>query len=262
MSEPAHRADSSGVAWLGRNLTPQPFAGDHGDADSVIAEALRSWFAAPAAEQWQREADVVNALAGRRLLVGVIPVPGQGQPSPDHLRGDASADLAVAIVAGPGGRALPVFTSTDILLAWDGAARPVPVEAERAALAAVAEQCDELLVDADDPAQFRLCRPALWALAHGRWWVTPAMDGQVVAAVQRATAEVSASQPHLRSAHCQGEPWGGLVVVVRLAVGLDQAGLTRVTTALGMALGRDPVITERVQGLRLVIRSAPATMAQ
>ena len=43
-------------------MTAQPFAGDHGDADVVIAQALRSWFAAPAAEQWRREVDVVNAL--------------------------------------------------------------------------------------------------------------------------------------------------------------------------------------------------------
>ncbi len=176
---------------------------------------------------------------------------------PDHVRGDAGADMALAVlVDAEDGRTLPVFTAAASLAAWDQAARPVPVEAQRAALAAVAEGCDELVLDVAGPVRFRVARPAVWALAQGRPWAPPAQDDEVVAAVQRATAEVGADQPALRSTLCLPAPAGGLVVVAAVEPGLAPADLDRLGGALGVALGRRAEVAERVAGLRLVIRPA------
>jgi hypothetical protein len=203
------------------------------------------------------EAAVLASLAGRRLLIGVVAVLGQGHPLPDDVRGDAGADMALAVlVADDGSRTLPVFAGTQELAAWDPTARPVPVEAERAALAAVAEDCDELVLDVAGPVAFRVTRPALWALAQGRRWVPAAQDDDVVAAVRQVTAQVAARFPALRSTLCLPAPRAGLVVVAFVAPGLEPAEVDRLSGTLGVELGRRPEVAERVSALRLVIRPA------
>ena len=255
MSEPA---DSFGVPWQGRTLTEQPFAGDDGSQAPEVAAALATWVGADqddVAAVVAAEMAVMAALAGRRLMVGVVAVLGEGHPLPDHVRGDAGADMALAVlVAADGARRLPVFTSTQALAAWNPSARPVPVEAERAGLAAVAEDCDELLLDVAGPVPFRVPRPALWALAQGRPWRSPAQDDELVAAVQAVTVMVAGQMPALRSAACLPAPLAGLVVVAVVDEGLDGVALDRLTAALGVELGRRAEVAERVANVRLVVR--------
>ena len=151
--------DSAGVPWHGRDLAPHPFAGDDGSADPALAGVLDA-----AAEGGASVADVVRALAAARVLVPVSAAIGDGNPLPDHVRGDLGAEAAVAIVAGPDGRhALPVFTSTDTMARWDPAARPIPVESSRAALSAVdraiPKGCSRFLIERPAPGHCAACQP-------------------------------------------------------------------------------------------------------
>ena len=99
--------------------------------------------------------EVVMCLTAHRLLVPLLEVDG------DLLEGDdadpcAGSDRAVAAVSmrEPDGRPLGLaFTGMAPLVAWDAAARPLPVEATRAAGAIVAEGGRALLVDAGSAAR-------------------------------------------------------------------------------------------------------------
>src|SRR3712207_9524150 len=74
---------------------------------------------------------------------------------------------------------MPVFTSVDAMRAWHPEARPVPSDAGRAALSAVGEGWEVLVVDPAGPVTAVLPRPAVWALAQGRPWRPAVRDGVV-----------------------------------------------------------------------------------
>lgn len=123
---------------------PDPgFAGDTGEADPVLLSALAAF------ETGQADATAVEGiLATSRLLVPVVALLVDETVTPDDLRQDKQADMAMVTVTGRDGRrGLPVFTSVAALQAWNPAARPVPVDAARAARAALDDGADALLVD-------------------------------------------------------------------------------------------------------------------
>jgi SseB protein N-terminal domain len=116
--------DSAGVPFGGRELTGTGFDGDTGEADPALTAAL----AAPGDER-----ALVAAVARARLLVPVVAEPTEVDEFGDHLVEKRTDMAAVTLVAPDGTRALPAFTSAAALAAWDPAARPVPVAADRAA---------------------------------------------------------------------------------------------------------------------------------
>jgi hypothetical protein len=231
-----NRADSAGVPWAGRTLTAQPFAGDDGTTDPALAAALAGGSLA----------DVVRAWAPSRALVPVVAVLGEGEELV-AVAGDKSADMALATLTGADGtRALPAFTSAAALATWDAAARPVPVEAARAAQAAVAEGCDVVVLDVAGPASRVLPRPAVWAVAQGRDWLPPAEDPEVVAAVAAACGD----RPHL----CTPDGDAGLTVTLGLPPGLEPAEAREAASGVGRRLAADELVTERVTAIRLALR--------
>ncbi len=245
---PGGGTDSAGVPWRGRTFALQPFTGDEGGAEPALAAALAGY-----AEGRAVPADVVTVLARSRVLVPVVAVLGEPQLTDAGLDADTSADMALVTLAGPaGGRALPVFTSTASLAAWDAAARPVPVESARAALSAVAEGCDRLLVDLAGPHRFVVSRPAVWALAQGRPWVPSPQDPDVVAAVTRAATGVDG----VAGVRCEPGTSHELRVVLGVRTGLDRAALDAVVTRVGVALAREPDVAERVETMELVVLPA------
>ncbi len=243
--------DSAGVPWAGRTLTPQPFAGDTGEADAALTRALANADGGVAGE-----AAVVAALAGTRLLVPVVAVlteAGEASATQRALHGDKGADMAVMLRTRPDGtRALPAFTSRAALAAWDVTARPVPVEAERAALAAVAEGCQTLVLDEAGPARFTVRRPALWALAQGRGWIPSPQDPEVVAAVRSACSGLAG----LDGVRCETGARAELRVVLGVRPGLDRAGLDALLAAVQARLSADPVVAERVDSLEVKVLPA------
>jgi len=123
---------------------------DTGDADPALAAALAAYAADPA-----REPEVLAALAEARLLVPVVATLGEAETGPDGLVRDKSADMATVLLRGADGRlALLAFTGLETMRRWDPAARPVPVPARTAALAAIQDGAAALLVDVAGPVTY------------------------------------------------------------------------------------------------------------
>lgn len=247
-SAQAASSDSAGVPWQGRTLAPSGFEGDDGSADPALATALAD-LAAGAGEL----CDVVAALPGARLLVPVVAVLGEAEPvSGTGLVGDKSADMALVTLTAPDGRrALPAFTSTSALAAWDARARPVPVEARRAALSGVDEGCELVVID-PGTASVLVPRPAVWALAKGETWVPSPRRADVADALRRAVAGIDTvvdvrSEPG-RSAE--------LAVVLAVRPGLDRVALADVTARVGRALAAEQAVADHVDSIEL--RVVPA----
>ncbi|GMA85388.1 hypothetical protein GCM10025868_06380 [Angustibacter aerolatus] len=127
----------------------------------------------------------------------------------------------VTLTAPDGRRALPVFSGQESLRQWDPTARPVPVDARRAAVSAVAEGCDVVVLDPAGPLPFVLPRPALWAIGQGRSWVAAHDDPDVLAALRLAVRD----EPDV--VDVAGEPGEQAQARVRLLVrpGLDPSAV-------------------------------------
>jgi hypothetical protein len=86
---------------------------------------------------------------------------------------DKVQELSVVTVAGPSGeKVIPAFTSVAAMLAWNPSARPIPIEAQRVALAAASEQTERIVVNpATDSIVLR--RPVVWSIAQGKPYAAP-----------------------------------------------------------------------------------------
>jgi SseB protein N-terminal domain len=128
---------------------PDPgFAGDTGEVDPDLAVALEAFDRSPGDTEAHRA--VLNRLLGSRLLVPVVAILGEMEG--DH---EKTSDMAAVLMTGKDGRtALLAFTSSAALEAWNPEARPVPVTASQAALAALQEQASALLIDVAGPVMF------------------------------------------------------------------------------------------------------------
>ncbi|MGI8887927.1 MAG: SseB family protein [Nocardioidaceae bacterium] len=143
---------------------PDPgFAGDTGQADPVVREALAAY------SRDRVEAPVLAALCRSRLLVPVVTLATQlGQPE-SGLAHEKRADVAAVLMQRADGRkALLAFTSLTTLQAWDAKARPVPVSTVDAARSAEQAGASAVIVDAAGPVRFAIQTPALQRLAAGQ----------------------------------------------------------------------------------------------
>lgn len=232
-------ADSAGVPWQGRSFRPTGFEGDDGGADPEILALLQR---GPAALP-----ELVAALPDRRLLVPVVAHRGEQDEAAET--GDKSADMAMVTLTAPDGRkAMPVFTSTAALAAWSPAARPVPTPARRAAVAAVDDGCQLLVMDPVGPSRLVVTRPALWALAKGEPYVPFLADRP---AVTRLVAALRASTGVARTVHCEAGRRAEVAVVVTLPPGLGPADLDAVTAAVGGVLSHDETVAQRIDSVEL-----------
>ncbi len=239
--------DSAGRPWTGRTLPTGEFGSDDGTADPALRAALT------AVEQGRgTAADVVGALLQARVIVAVVALLGEGERA-TAAEGDKQADMALVTLTGPDGRrALPVFSSTDALVAWDRSARPVPVSSRRAAHAALAEGCERLVLDAAGPIPFLASRSAVVALAQGRRWRPPHED-EVVA---EQVALVVADEPDVVRAGRRAGTGAELRVELAVRPGLVRAELDRLAARVGERLTADEVLRERADGLELALVSA------
>lgn len=168
------------------------------------------------------------------------------------LRVDKTQELSLVTVSGPDGRrVLPAFTSVEALAAWNPKARPIPVAARRAALAAAAEDTELIVLDPGSPTEFALRRPAVWAIAQDLPWQPAVTDAAVAEAFERSIAREPAIAAFRLIA---GDPDARLsgrevVVVLGLVPGLDQTALAALTTRLQESWAEDATIAERVDSL-------------
>jgi SseB protein N-terminal domain len=236
-------ADSAGRPWAGRTLEPSAAAGDDGAPDPGLAAAL-----AGPDPRGEGLPGVVAALAGARLLVPLLATEGEDGDG----GGGGAAEMALPHLRGRDGRtALPVFSGVAALAAWDAAARPVPVDARRAALAAVGDGCDVLVVDPAGPAVV-VPRPAVEAVAQARPWTPSPRDPEVAAAVTRALSGLPDAVGVSTAPGRRAE----LAVVLTLRPGLDATALDALTREVSARLAADVVVAARVDSLELRLLSA------
>jgi type III secretion system (T3SS) SseB-like protein len=261
-SESTDRPTSGGASLPGHLRSIQPtsqFAGDDGTADVELATLLEGFRAGSTPLS-----AVVARLAVTRVLVPVLAALDAAETVVQdgkelHVDKEATAGV-VALEAPDGRRALPVFTSVESMRAWRADARPVPVEAPRAALSAVSEDWSLLVLDPAGPVTALVPRPAVWALAQGQEWrpaLVPTADGMTVDE-EIATAVVDAAAPvqHVVRAHAEPGRTAEVAVVLAIDPGLDRSGLDRVLVQVNSRLGASKVIAERVDSLELRVGAA------
>lgn len=180
--------DSAGQPWAGRELPDgekyHNFDADDGGMDSRLEAAFGRL-----AGGGGSEADVVAALAQARVFIPIVAQLAEQVVGENGLASDKESDMALVTVQAPDGRrALPAFTHAAALANWHPEARPVAVYAARAALSAVAEEAQLLVLDPGSDRPFVVRRPAMWALAQQQDWQPSYADPAVVQVLEDSLA--------------------------------------------------------------------------
>jgi len=246
-------ADSAGIPFDGRAFHANASADDDGSPDARLIEAVLRFRA--------RElgvSDVVAALGTARLLVPLVTDRGDEGIGAHGQLVDKTQELALVTVAGPDGRTvLPVFSSVHTMRGWNPLARPIPVAAQQAALAAAADEVGALVLDPGEPTEFALRRTAFEALATGTTFIPCFLDERVLDAFLAATASESAVRAVQLAAGDPDARLAGPELLVQLALegGLDRAALDALLARLGDAWAASPVILDRVDSIAVRLES-------
>ena len=252
---PDHSADSAGVPWAGRSFHANPHTADDGSADPALLGALTAFRDGAGSQQ-----QVVDAYRAARLLIPLMAAKGDEGIGAHGLTVDKTQELSIVTVAAPDGRrVLPVFTSVEAMGRWDGAARPVPADGVRTAIAAAADDTDLIVVDPGSPTEFVIRRPAVWAIGQDLPWEPSFASPEVVAALNESVGgelavidlAVEAGDPDAR---LRGPE---LVVRLHLMQGLDQSELDAVLARLAKRWSADDRIAVLVDSLTVkLVRAA------
>lgn len=247
-----NHGDSAGVPWEGRAFEENVHAADDGSADPALLAALTRFRAGDGSQT-----EVVDAFRAARVLVPLVVEKGDEGIGPTGLPVDKTQELSIVTVAAPDGRRVqPVFSSVAAMQHWDASARPIPVEAVRAALAASAEETDLIVLDPTSETEFVLRRPAVWAVAQGEGWEPSFLNPAVFSALQESVAHelavidvaVAAGDPDAR---LRGPE---LVVVLELVDGLDRETLDAVLARLAQRWAADDRIAVLADSLSVKLR--------
>ncbi|MFF1828194.1 SseB family protein [Paenarthrobacter sp. NPDC058040] len=268
--------DSAGQPWAGRSLSGEAakihnFEDDDGSADSGYLAAVAALLAGAGSE-----AGVVASLATARVFVPVVATLAEEADGVDGLHADKQADMALVTLKAPDGRtAMPVFTSSAALERWHPEARPVAVYAARAALSAVSEGAQLLVLDPGSDFTFVVRRPAMWALARQQDWTPSYLDDQLEAALASTVSGFRSvrrleTQPGggVASLTADGRqvPGGGagpeLRVVLFLEDGLDAAAVQALVAQLNDAWARMDSFAECVDSIEVKLQRAAQEPAQ
>lgn len=241
-------ADSAGQPWRGRSFPhqPSPFQADDGSAPQPFVAARRALHEGGAkSARGTALRDVVDAVRSTRLLVPLIAEAGEIGMTDEGKIVDKTQELSVVQVAGPDGAPItPMFTDVAAMQAWNAHARPVPIEAQRAAAAALGDS-GRIVVDPGWWSEIVLTRDVLMAIVTGERWAPAWQDPLVLDRVARPVLAIDGVdavviEPHdplstLRSTH----------LVLRVVPGAPAPALD----AALMALADDDVLRERVHSL-------------
>jgi len=245
--------DSAGVPWEGRRFESNPHSHDDGSADPSLLAALTA-FRVGRADQ----VAVIEAYRTARLLIPLVAEKGDGtDEAAEQIGGhglpiDKTQELSIVTVAAPDGRrVLPVFTSVASMSRWDAAARPIPADGVRTAVAASADDTDLIVIDPGSDTEFVLRRPAVWALAQSLPWEPSFASPEVFAGLHESVGgELAildlAVEPGDPDARLRGPE---LVVRLDLIHGLDQSELDAVLARLAKRWAADHRIAVLVDSL-------------
>lgn len=244
-------ADSAGIPFEGRRFHENPGAGDDGSAPPALIQAIQRLRAGECGIQ-----DVVAALHAERVLVPLVAVAGDHGVGPFGQTVDKTQELSIVTVAAPDGRSvLPVFSSVDAMRTWDPAARPVPIDAPRVALAAASEGTALIVLDPGSETQTVVRQPAFRALATGEAW-TPSFEDAEVAAAFGSSVE---DEPAVTAVGlAPGDPEARLagpelVVLVQLSGEIPEEERRALLTRLQGRWSNDALIASRVDSITVRI---------
>ena len=249
-------SDSAGQSWAGRSFESNPSAGDDGSAPPELIAALQSFRATDpqSPERTLAHIAVIDAIRSARFLIPLVAEAGELGVNAQGLAVDKTQELGIVTVAGPGERTvLPVFTSVGAMAAWRADARPVPADGTRVALAAAGDGAQWVVIDPGSATEFVIRRPTVDAIAQSLPWVPSHTDPLVIAAF----AESAAMQPQIRTLALRaGDPDArgnsdDVTVELTLAPNLEQEELLAIVNALADVWSQEPVISERVDSLRV-----------
>lgn len=240
-------SDSAGVPWEGRSFQPNPHAADDGRADEALLAALERVEAGG-----RDDTGIVDALRAARVLIPLVAEKGDEGVGAHGLAVDKTQELSIVTVAAPDGRTvLPVFSSVEAMSRWDATARPVPAEGRRAALSAVDDGTDLIVVDPGSDTEYVVRRPAVWAIAQGEAWEPAWVSPEVYTGLQ---ASIGGELAILDLGVEAGDPAGRLrgpelVVRLHLMPGLDKPALDAVLQRLARRWAADDRVAVLVDSL-------------
>lgn len=240
-------ADSAGVPWEGRSFHQNPHSSDDGSADPALLAALTAF---RGGHGGQRE--VVDAYRTARLLIPLVADKGDHGIGAHGLEVDKTQELSIVTVAAPDGRrVLPVFSSVAAMQRWDAAARPVPADGVRTALAAASDETDLIVLDPGSETEFVIRRPAIWAIGQGHPWEPSFLSPEVFAGLHESIGgELSVIDLAVEAGDPEARLRGPeLVVRLQLMSGLDKAELDAVLGRLAKRWAADDRIAVLVDSL-------------
>lgn len=246
--------DSAGVPWEGRRFEDNRHADDDGSADPALLSALADFQAGGGDAR-----AVVDAYRAARVLIPLVAEKGEEGLAPSGLRVDKTQELSIVTVASPDGRkVLPVFTSVTAMQRWDPAARPVPADGVRTALAAAGDDTELIVIDPGSETEFVLRRPAVWAIGQGQPWEPAHVSTEVFMGLQQSIAGELAV---LDLAVEPGDPSGRLrgpelVVHLQLMSGLEKEELDAVLARVARRWASDDRVAVLVDSLTVKLHRA------
>ncbi|WP_336853169.1 SseB family protein [Sinomonas albida] len=276
LARAGERSDSAGQPWAGRDLSGEgnslhQFDADDGAADPGVEAAIAALASGEAGGECGAgtEEAVFASLATARVFVPVVASLAEGAIGAHGFAEDKEADMALVTLTAPDGRkALPVFTSVARLEAWHAEARPVAVFAPRAALSAVSEGAELLVIDPGADVTFVLRRPAVWALAQQRPWTPSYRDASLAEVVSEAIEDLEpvraarlepgkgvATRDRAGRVVPGGGPGPELRIVLELAPGLPADALREMVTELNGRLAGSERFAEAVDSIEISLRA-------
>lgn len=269
---PGGPADSAGFPWQGRNFDHHEtaFAGDDGSAPEALAAAVRELRAAVDAVRSAATGDeraeglarlarshggVIGAFRDSRVLVPMLAEAGDVGLTPEGKTVEKTQELSIVTVGAPDGRrVLPVFSTVAAMNHWQPDARPIPVPGGQAALAAVQEETDLLILDAMTPElEYGVRRPALRAIALGEDYRPAWADPAVLDAFRAGVAgETAVRRLELAPGDIEARLLAPEVdVVIGLAAGLERTELDALLRRLQERWAASETIAELVDSMRI-----------
>jgi hypothetical protein len=208
-----------------RKFTGRP-AGDIGEADQKVTEALSNWQRGDGSER-----DALLALAGTRFLVPVVAILTK---TDEQTGGEKESEMALPSLIGADGRAaIMAFTGVETMKRWRPDARPVVAPAARVWHAAVHEG-QSVVIDVAGPTPFIIEGARLASLAQGEQPPLPHEDPDTRAEIESAlTAEPQVTGYTL----APGSEAADLAVTLRVAsvAGADDARRAAQSIAVRLA---------------------------
>jgi hypothetical protein len=201
-------------------------AGDSGESDQNVTEALTNWQNGAGSER-----EALRALAATRFLVPVVAIL---TAQDEETKAEKESEMALPTLIGNDGRAAIIaFTGVETMKRWRPDARPVVAPAARVWHAAVAEG-QAVVIDIAGPTPFVVEGARLASLAKGEQPPFPHEDPDVRAVVESAVA----AWPHVAGfTLAPGSAPADLAVTLRVAsaASVDEARQAAQSIATGLA---------------------------